>query len=159
MATVIPAASSERIAVASAARSWNRSVAPRGFLTASPVTLIVKHGDEEGMVRFFAELGPFEAVVEATASYEWFARLVEPYAARLVLAHPGKLRVIAESTRKSDKLDARALAEFLALVIARHHPAEPGGDLRVFLGLAGIERDQVRIIAVGTQAALGDRPG
>jgi transposase len=41
--------------------------------------------------------------------------LIEPWAARIVLAHPGKLRVIAESTRKSDKLDARVLAEFLAL--------------------------------------------
>lgn len=80
--------------------------------------------DEEGMARFFAELGPFEAVVEATASYEWFARLVEPYATRLVLAHPGKLRVIAESTRKSDQLDARVLAEFLArdMIPTAHRP-------------------------------------
>jgi transposase len=34
---------------------------------------------------------------------------------RVVLAHPKKLRVIAESTRKTDKLDAQVLAEFLAL--------------------------------------------
>jgi len=54
-------------------------------------------------------------VVEATASYEWFLRLVESSADRVVLAHPNKLRVIAESTRKSDKLDAQVLAEFLAL--------------------------------------------
>jgi transposase len=40
---------------------------------------------------------------------------VTPVAKRFVLAHPGKLRVIAESTRKSDKLDAQVLAEFLAL--------------------------------------------
>lgn len=64
---------------------------------------------------FFTALGPFQAVIEATASYEWLWRRLEPLAHRLVLAHPGKLRVIAESTRKSDKLDARALAEFLAL--------------------------------------------
>ena len=44
----------------------------------------------------------------------WWTR-IEPLARRIVLAHPGKLRVIAESTRKSDKLDARILAEFLAL--------------------------------------------
>jgi transposase len=31
------------------------------------------------------------------------------------LAHPKKLRVIAESTKKTDKLDAQTLAEFLAL--------------------------------------------
>jgi transposase len=80
--------------------------------------------DEERIVAFFASLGPFELVVEATASYEWFVRLVEPLASRVVLAHPAKLRVIAESTRKSDKLDARVLAEFLALdmIPTAHRP-------------------------------------
>jgi transposase len=69
----------------------------------------------ETIVEYFRTLGEFEAVVEATASYEWLVRLIEPLAKRVVLAHPGKLRVIAESTRKSDKVDARLLAEFLAL--------------------------------------------
>ena len=54
-------------------------------------------------------------MIEATASYEWLVRLLEPLAQRIVLAHPKKLRIIAESTRKSDKIDARLLAEFLAL--------------------------------------------
>lgn len=71
--------------------------------------------DVEAIHAFFVELGPFEAVVEATASYEWFVRLIEPLARRVVLAHPKKLRVIAESAKKSDKLDAQTLAEFLAL--------------------------------------------
>jgi transposase len=69
----------------------------------------------EGIVAYFQKLGEFQAVVEATASYEWLVRLLEPLAQRVVLAHPGKLRIIAESTRKSDKIDARLLAEFLAL--------------------------------------------
>ena len=64
--------------------------------------------------KFFAELGPFQAVVEATASYEWLWQLLEPLADRLVLAHPKKLRIIAESTCKSDRLDAQVLAQFLA---------------------------------------------
>ena len=70
--------------------------------------------DEEAILAYFAGLGSYEAVVEATASYEWFVRLIEPTAARIVLAHPGKLRVIAESKKKTDKLDAQTLAEFLA---------------------------------------------
>jgi transposase len=69
----------------------------------------------ETIVNYFKKLGTFQAVVEATASYEWLVRLLEPLAERIVLAHPKKLRVIAESTRKSDKIDARLLAEFLAL--------------------------------------------
>ena len=70
--------------------------------------------DESGIKAYFSGLGKFEVVVEATASYEWFVKLMEPLAHRVVLAHPKKLRVIAESKRKSDKLDAQVLAEFLA---------------------------------------------
>lgn len=66
------------------------------------------------IVQFLKIQGEFQLTVEATASYEWFVQLVEPLASRIVLAHPGKLRVIAESTRKSDKLDAKVLAEMLA---------------------------------------------
>jgi transposase len=71
--------------------------------------------DPEGIRRFFDGLRPFRAVVEATASYEWLWQLLEPLAEDLVLAHPQKLRVIAESKNKSDKLDAHVLAEFLVL--------------------------------------------
>ncbi len=72
--------------------------------------------DEPQAIRaFFQALGPFQVVVEATAAYEWFFVLIEDLAGRLVLAHPKKLRVIAESTRKSDKIDAEVLAIFLAL--------------------------------------------
>ena len=71
--------------------------------------------ESEAIRQFFAALGPFQAVVEATASYEWLWQLLEPLADRLVLAHPKKLRIIAESTRKSDQLDAQVLAQFLAM--------------------------------------------
>jgi len=75
---------------------------------------------------FFRSLGKFQVVVEATASYDWFVELVEPLADRILLAHPRKLRVIAESTRKTDKLDAQVLAEFLALdMIPQAHRPTP----------------------------------
>ena len=67
------------------------------------------------MVAFFEGIGPFQAAVEATASYEWLVSLIERLADRVVLVHPKKMRIIAESTRKSDKLDAEVLAVFLAL--------------------------------------------
>lgn len=65
--------------------------------------------------RWFEALGPFQLAVEATAAYEWLFLLIEDLADRLVLSHPKKLRVIAESTRKTDKIDAEVLATFLAL--------------------------------------------
>jgi transposase len=70
--------------------------------------------ETEAILEFFRGLGPFQAVVEATASYEWLVELIEPLAEKVVLANPKKLRVIAESTKKTDKLDAQVLAEFLA---------------------------------------------
>ena len=79
----------------------------------------------DAIVAYLQSHAPLELVVEATASYEWFAQLVEPHAKRVVLAHPGKLRVIAESTRKSDNLDAKLLAEMLA---SGHIPAGTSGQ-------------------------------
>ena len=80
--------------------------------------------DVQSIVAFFRELGAFQAVVEATASYEWLVELIEPLAQKVVLANPKKLRVIAESTKKTDKLDAQVLAEFLArdMVPQAHRP-------------------------------------
>jgi len=90
---------------------------------------LVSHGkffcqETTRIVEFFRQLGRFQAVIEATASYEWLWELLEPLAERLVLAHPGKMRVIAESRNKNDKVDAHVLAVFLALdmIPAAHRP-------------------------------------
>lgn len=66
------------------------------------------------IARFLRSLGRFQITVEATIGYDWFAALAEHYAQRVVIAHPGKLRIIADSTRKTDRIDAQVLAEFLA---------------------------------------------
>ena len=107
--------------------------------------------DVEAIRGFFAELGEFEMVCEATGSYEWLFRLLEPLASRTVLAHPGKLRVIAESTRKSDKLDARVLAEFLALdmIPPAHRPSPRLREHRAAL-LGGLP-----LVPRGTHLARG----
>jgi transposase len=68
-----------------------------------------------GIKAWFGQLGKFQFVVEATATYEWLVQLLEPLADDWVLCNPGKMRMIADSTKKTDKLDAQVLAEFLAL--------------------------------------------
>lgn len=70
--------------------------------------------DEAKILAFFEKQRPFEVVIEATATYEWLWTLLEPVAARLVLAHPKKLRIIAESKKKTDRFDARTLSMMLA---------------------------------------------
>src|SRR5512135_3864517 len=87
-------------------------------------TLACTQTDE--IVEFCRQFRPFKVVVEATASYLWFVELVEPWAEKVVLANPKKLRVIAESTKKTDRLDAQVLAEFLARdMIPEAHRATP----------------------------------
>jgi transposase len=71
--------------------------------------------EPDAIVAFFKQYQPCQIVVEATASYHWFVDLADPIAEKLVLANPNKLRIIAESTRKTDRLDAQVLAEFLAM--------------------------------------------
>jgi transposase len=71
--------------------------------------------DTTALLDFLRGFAPLQAVVEATASYEWLVALIEPLADKVLLAHPGKLRVIAESDKKTDKHDAFVLAEYLAL--------------------------------------------
>ena len=58
---------------------------------------------------------PVQAVSWALVPALLLVRLLEPLGERIILAHPQKLRIIAESTRKSDKIDAQVLSEFLAL--------------------------------------------
>jgi transposase len=91
--------------------------------------------DVHAIAAFFAALGDFRAVVEATASYEWLVTLIEPLAKEVVLANPSKLRVIAESTQKTDQLDAQILAEFLVLdMIPRaYRPTPRQRDHRVLV--------------------------
>jgi len=84
---------------------------------------------------FFEGIRPFQAVIEATASYDWLVKLLDPLADRVVLAHPRKLRIIAESTRKSDKLDSQILAEFLALdmIPEAHRPTPRQKEHRILV--------------------------
>ena len=91
--------------------------------------------DVEAILDFFRNLGPFEVVVEATASYEWLVELLEPLAQKVVLANPKKLRIIAESTKKTDKLDAQVLAEFLArdMIPLAHRPTPRQREHRVLV--------------------------
>jgi transposase len=83
----------------------NRLVLARKTLHCSQSDLIVE---------FFRQFRPFKVVLEATANYLWLVDWLEHLAQRVVLANPKKLRVIAESTKKTDRLDAPILAEFLA---------------------------------------------
>ena len=51
--------------------------------------------------------------LEATICSHWIYRFLEPYAKRILMAQPAKLKALQAAKRKSDKLDARTLADLL----------------------------------------------
>jgi len=66
------------------------------------------------MMRVLAELPDrFAVCYEASCGYGYFHELLTPLASRVVVAHPGLLRLIFRSRRKNDRGDAEKLAKLL----------------------------------------------
>lgn len=57
----------------------------------------------------------FEVCYEASCGYGHYYDLLRPLAARVVVAHPGRLRLIFRSRDKNDRKDAERLAKLLYL--------------------------------------------
>jgi transposase len=57
--------------------------------------------------------GPWHGGLEATLFSHWIFRHLEPQAARLEMGHPARMKAISAGKKKSDKLDARTLADLL----------------------------------------------
>jgi transposase len=58
---------------------------------------------------------PFKICYEASCGYGWLHDQVRGLAQQVVVAHPGKVRLIFNCKRKSDRIDARKLATLLFL--------------------------------------------
>jgi transposase len=57
----------------------------------------------------------FEVCYEASCGYGYYHDLLRPLAARVLVAHPGQLRLIFRSKNKNDRKDAERLAKLLYL--------------------------------------------
>ena len=69
----------------------------------------------EGVRGFAEKLGPADAVaLEATGNTWAIATVLASRAGRVVVSNPAKTRAIAEAKVKTDKVDARMLAQLLA---------------------------------------------
>jgi len=67
--------------------------------------------DPEVSSRYFSRIPKGSPVViEATRNWYWMSDLVEEMGLRPILAHPKKVRIIAEATVKTDKIDSEVLA-------------------------------------------------
>src|SRR5215472_1541257 len=57
----------------------------------------------------------FEVCYEASCGYGYYHDLLQPLATRVLVAHPGQLRLIFRSKNKNDRKDAERLAKLLYL--------------------------------------------
>jgi hypothetical protein len=95
---------------------------------------------------------PLKAVLEASYSwgpmYDWLDEVVE----EVVLAHPGKVRAIAEARTKTDKIDLEILAHLLRADLIPKAYA-PSKDVRA---VKRVLRQRMSLVRVGGRmAALG----
>jgi transposase len=74
---------------------------------------------------------PFQVCYEASTGYGFYFELLAEVAARVVVAHPGLLKLIYQSRNKNDRLDAQRLAKLLYIdEVPRVHV--PSGDVRAW---------------------------
>jgi transposase len=96
---------------------------------------------------------PWVVCFEASTGYGVLWRRLQPLAQRVVVAHPGQLRLIFRSKRKNDRLDAERLAKVLYLdeVPAVHVPGE------AVLGWRSLIAHRNRLVQEGTALKNGVR--
>jgi transposase len=106
------------------------------------------------MMRFLEKLpGPCQACYEASTGYGMYFECLSKVAQRVVVAHPGLLRLIFRSKQKNDRRDAEKLAKLLYVdqVPAVHVPS---ADVRVWREIINFRR---RLIEKRTRAKNGLR--
>lgn len=96
---------------------------------------------------------PFQACFEASTGYGIYYEELKKFAARVVVAHPGALRLIFRSKKKSDRRDAEKLAKMLYLdALPSVHV--PSADVRAWRELITFRR---RLVEKRTRAKNGIR--
>src|SRR5437588_585893 len=95
----------------------------------------------------------FEVCYEASCGYGHFHDLLRPLATRVLVAHPGQLRLIFRSKHKNDRNDAERLAKLLYLgeAPAVHVPAPEVRAWRELINCRG------QLVAKPTRAKNGAR--
>src|SRR5580658_10565588 len=56
---------------------------------------------------------PWHGAMEATIFSAWIYDTLEPYAEKLVMGHPARMKAITAGKKKSDAIDARTIADLL----------------------------------------------
>jgi transposase len=87
--------------------------------------------------------GGLSVAIEAGNQTAWIHEVLAGIGAKVTVVHPAKVKLIAESRRKTDKIDARILCELLRLDALPHPVHMPGRDTRALRGLLVARRQLI----------------
>ena len=79
---------------------------------------------EANMERWFGDQEQMLICIEAGGMSAWVERILRRLGHRVVVANPGRVRLIAESTLKNDKIDAETLARLVRMDVKLLHPIQ-----------------------------------
>ena len=105
---------------------------------------------QKGLSEAFGALPPSRVAIETGQHSPWVSRHLSGLGHEVIVAHAQKVRLIGESTRKDDRLDAKTLARLARIDPAllspvRHRSAE---------AQAHLTRIRARAVLVGARTAL-----
>ncbi len=102
---------------------------------------------------FFAQYKDARVVLEAGTDSGWISRIIESLGQEAIVAHPRSLRAISDSPKKTDKNDARILAEMglvadilTNLTRVKHRSPEAQADLAVLRSRDALVRGRTMLI-------------
>ena len=116
------------------------------------------------MREVFGEMPRSRIALETGMHSPWVSRLLSKLGHEVIVAHARKVRLIGESRRKDDRLDARTLARLARidpqlLAPVKHRSAKAQADLTVIRARAGLVRARTSLIntARGLTKSYGER--
>ena len=117
-----------------------------------------------GIAKVFGAMARCRIALEAGGHSPWVSRQLQEFGHEVIVANPRNVRLIGESTRKDDRLDARTLARLaridpMLLSPVRHRGAEAQADLAVIRARRVLVKARTMLVnaARGLTKSFGER--
>ncbi len=118
----------------------------------------------KAMREVFGKMPRCRIALETGMHSPWVSRLLSEFGHEVIVAHARNVRLIGESRKKDDRLDARTLARLARidpqlLSPVKHRSAKAQADLTVIRARAGLVRSRTALIntARGLSKSYGER--
>ena len=117
-----------------------------------------------GVDSLLAKMAPSRIALEAGTHSPWVSRHLAAMGHEVIVANPRKVRLITQSVKKNDRMDAEQLARLARvdpklLAPIRHRGAEAQGDLAIIRARAEVVECRTKLInaARGLTKPMGER--